>query len=51
MLGVAPTRRIIFSKEDAHKYKNETYKKLTEMNVDYIDIEDINDEGIALCGK
>lgn len=45
-MGVAPTRRFIFSKEDAHSYKNKTYKKLKELGVDYVDIEDVNDEGL-----
>lgn len=45
-LGVVPTRRFIFSKEDAIKFKELTYKRLNELEVDYIDIEDINDEGL-----
>lgn len=46
VLGVAPTRRFIFSKEDSFKFKNLTYKKLDELKIDYIDIECINDEGL-----
>ena len=45
-LGVVPTRRFIFSKEDAIKFKELTYERLDSMNVDYTDIEDINDEGL-----
>ena len=45
-LGVIPTRRFIFSKEDALKFKDLTYARLKELNVDYVDIEDINDEGL-----
>jgi len=45
-LGVAPTRRGIFNKENAFKYKELTKKKLDELAVDYVDIDDINDEGL-----
>jgi L-fucose isomerase-like protein len=45
-LGVAPTRRSIFSKEDALKFKELTLKKLKEFNIDYVDIEDVNKEGL-----
>ena len=46
LLGVAPTRRFIFSKEDAFKFKNLTLKKLQELKIDFVDIEDINTEGL-----
>lgn len=45
-LGVVPTRRFIFSKDDALKFKDLTYRRLKELCVDYVDIEDINDEGL-----
>lgn len=45
-LGMAPTRRFIFSKEDALKFKKLTQEKLTQLGVDYVDIDDINDEGL-----
>ena len=45
-LGFAPTRRSIFSAPDAIKYANLTRKKLDEMRVDYVDITDINEEGL-----
>jgi len=45
-LGVAPTRRNIFSKEDALLYKQKTYDKLSEMGVNFVTIEGINDEGL-----
>ena len=45
-LGLAPTRRSIFSAPDAIKYANLTRKKLDEMGVDYVDITDINKEGL-----
>ena len=46
LLGVAATRRFIFSKEDAQKYKNLTLEKLKEMGVNFIDMEDVNEEGM-----
>ena len=45
-LGYAPTRRSIFSAPDAVKYRNLTADKLREMGVDFVDIDDINDEGL-----
>ncbi len=32
-LGVAPTRRFIFSKENAFKYKNLTCRKLEDLKI------------------
>lgn len=45
-LGLAPTRRSVFSAPDAVKYANLTRKKLDELGIDYVDITDINDEGL-----
>lgn len=45
-LGLAPTRRIIFSKEDAHRFKALTEEKLTALGIDFVDIDGINDEGL-----
>jgi len=45
-LGVAATRRTIFSKEDAKKYKNLTSDKLKALNIDFVNIDDINEEGL-----
>lgn len=45
-LGVAPTRRSIFSAPAAIEYAKLTCNKLTEMGVDYVDLYDINDEGL-----
>lgn len=46
-LGIAPTRRFCFSKEDAHRFKDLTLKTLREDDrVEVIDIEDINEEGL-----
>jgi L-fucose isomerase-like protein len=48
-IGYAPTRRRIFSVEDALKYKELIRSKMEEMNLDYVDIEDINSEGLLRC--
>lgn len=45
-LAYAPTRRSIFSAPDAIKYRNLTADKLREMHVDFVDIDDINEEGL-----
>jgi L-fucose isomerase-like protein len=45
-IGFAPTRRFIFSKEDAFKFKELTRQKLDELGIEYVDIEDINEEGL-----
>lgn len=45
-LGYAPTRRSIFSAPDALKYRNLTADRLDELGVDFVDITDINDEGL-----
>ena len=46
VLGFAPTRRSIFSAPDAIKYANLTRERLRELDVDFIDIDDINSEGL-----
>lgn len=45
-IGFAPTRRSIFSAPDAIKYANLTREKLQEMGVEFVDITDINEEGL-----
>lgn len=45
-LGYAPTRRSIFSAPDALKYRNLTADRLRELGVDFVDITDVNDEGL-----
>ncbi|WFR54874.1 L-fucose/L-arabinose isomerase family protein [Anaerocolumna sp. AGMB13025] len=45
-LGFAPTRRSIFSAPDAVKYANLTRKRLEELGVEFVDITDINEEGL-----
>ena len=45
-MGYAPTRRSIFSAPDAIKYRGLTAQRLTELGVDFVDITDINEEGL-----
>lgn len=45
-IGLAPTRRTIFSIEDAHKYKKLIEQKLTAMGIDFVNIDDVNEEGL-----
>ena len=45
-LGYAPTRRSIFSAPDAIKYAGLTRKRLEELGVEFVDITDINGEGL-----
>lgn len=45
-LGFAPTRRSIFSAPDAVKYAGLTRERLKELGVDFVDILDINEEGL-----
>lgn len=46
LLGVAPTRRSIFSAPDAVKYAGLTRERLKELGIKFVDIDDINDEGL-----
>lgn len=46
VLGVAPTRRSIFSAPAAVEYANYTRKKLRDMNVKFVDIDDISADGL-----
>ena len=45
-LGYVPTRRSIFSAPDAIKYRRLTADRLTELGIDFVDITDINEEGL-----
>lgn len=45
-IGLAPTRRSIFSAPAAVEYANYTREKLTQMGVDYVDIDDIVEDGL-----
>lgn len=45
-LGFAPTRRNIFSATAAIEFANKTRGKLDELGVNYVDIKDVNDDGL-----
>lgn len=45
-LGYAPTRRSIFSAPDAIRYRGLTADRLRELGVQFVDITDINEEGL-----
>ncbi len=45
-LGYAPTRRSLFSAPDAIKYRGLTADRLRELGIDFVDIDDINEEGL-----
>lgn len=45
-IGFAPTRRSIFSAPAAVKFAGLTKKRLEELNINYVGIDDVNDEGL-----
>ncbi len=45
-LGYAPTRRFVFSKEDAHRYKDRIREEILRYDVELTDLEGINEEGL-----
>lgn len=45
-IGFAPTRRAIFSAPAAVEYANLTRKKMDELGIDYVDIQEVNEEGL-----
>lgn len=45
-LGFVPTRRSIFSAPDAIKYRGLTADRLRGLSIDFVDIDDVNDEGL-----
>jgi hypothetical protein len=49
LVGYAPTRRRIFSVEDALKYKKLIADKLKALEIEFVDLEDLNDEGLLRC--
>ena len=46
LLGLAPTRRFVFSAEDAARYKVLVEKKLSQWNVEFLNIDTVNKEGL-----
>ena len=47
-LGLAPTRRVIFSIEEAARQKRSIQRKLASMGVEFVDIDGVNDEGAGV---
>lgn len=45
-IGFAPTRRKIFSAPDAVKYADLIRNQLTELGIDFVDIQEINEDGL-----
>jgi L-fucose isomerase-like protein len=45
-IGLAPTRRNVFSVEDSLKYKGLIEKKLKSWDVDYVNLDSLNREGL-----
>jgi len=45
-LGLAPTRRNVFSVEDSLRYKKLIEEKLRSWNVDFVNLDELNDEGL-----
>lgn len=50
-IGFAPTRRNIFSAPAAVEYANLTRKRLKDLNVDFVDINDISQDGLLHSEK
>jgi L-fucose isomerase-like protein len=49
-VGLAPTRRDVFSREDSMKYKKLIEKKLRDWKVKFVNINWLNDEGLLYSG-
>ena len=45
-LGYVPTRRDVFSREEALRYRSLVREKISDWGADIIDIDDINNEGL-----
>ena len=50
-IGYAPTRRDVFSKEEAHRYREIVLEKIKQFDAELVDIDDINDEGLLFDDK
>ena len=50
-IGVVSTRRNVFSKEEAKKFKDMILEALHKFDIDVVDIEDINEEGLLFDEK
>ena len=47
-IGIAPTRRVIFSVPEALRYKKMLEDKLTSWDVDFVNIDAVNEEGLLV---
>ena len=45
-IGFIPTRMYVFSLEDAFAYKNRIKEKVYEFGIDFVDIDDVADQGM-----
>ncbi len=45
-IGFAPTRRAIFSAPAAVEYRKLTAGRLKKLNINFVDIDDVNEEGL-----
>ena len=45
-IGYAPTRRSIFSAPDARKFRKIVADRLRDLDIEFVDIDDVNDEGL-----
>lgn len=50
-VGFAPTRRNICSREEALRYRKETFDQVSRYGYELIDIKDINEEGLLLTDE
>ena len=50
-IGMVATRRNVFSKEEAKRFKDIILEKLAALPIDVIDINDINEEGLLFDEK
>lgn len=50
-IGYAPTRRDVFSKEEAHKFREIVLEKIKGFDAELVDIDDINEEGLLFDDK
>lgn len=50
-IGFAPTRRSIFSAPDAVKYSNLIRDKLKKLDIDFVDIQEFNQDGLLYDDK
>lgn len=51
LLGLAPTRRNVFSKEASLDQKKQIEKKLAGLNVSFVNIDEINEEGLLYSSQ